>query len=205
MEAPPTTQKSAAHVADPNLEQLVRLAQEGGRREMDTLLRKLRPLVARWALVWTGSPDIAEDVAQRVLMKVHRSIKDFSPRGAFETWVYRITRNALIDVDRKTETDRRFRDRMKLYHLVEHVAAPDTGNGDMRKVLLCMMQKLSLRQRAVLDLVDLQGFEAGQAAEMLDLSPSTIRVHLHRAREALRTMYKDRGLCTPVSKERIHE
>ena len=192
-------------MAEPNLEQLVRLAQDGGRREMNALLRELRPLVARWALVWTGSPDIAEDVAQRVLMNVHKSIRDFSPRGPFTTWVYRITRNALIDIDRRAATDRRFRDRMTLYRLVEDVGATNSSNGDMREVLLRMMQELSPRQRAVLDLVDLQGIEAGQVAEMLDLSPSTIRVHPHRARESMRALCRDRGLRAPVSKERIYE
>ena len=49
-----------------------------------------------------------------------------------------------------------------------------------------LMSVLSPQQRAALDLVDLQGFTAPEAAEMLEVAPATVRVHLHRAREALR-------------------
>jgi len=48
-----------------------------------------------------------------------------------------------------------------------------------------MMLELSPQQRAALDLVDLQGFSAEEASEMLELAPSTVRVHLHRARGVL--------------------
>jgi DNA-directed RNA polymerase specialized sigma24 family protein len=41
-------------------------------------------------------------------------------------------------------------------------------------------------QRAVLDLVELQGFDAAEVAEMLEISPATVRTHLHRAKAAMR-------------------
>ncbi|MHC5066814.1 MAG: RNA polymerase sigma factor [Planctomycetota bacterium] len=48
------------------------------------------------------------------------------------------------------------------------------------------MATLSPQQRAVLDLIELQGFSAIEVGEMLDVSPATIRVHLHRAKSAMR-------------------
>jgi RNA polymerase sigma-70 factor (ECF subfamily) len=144
--------------------------------------------------VWTGSPDVADDIAQRVLISVHRSIGEFSPQAAVTTWVYRITRNALIDHDRETAKHERLRDELHLEQLVRELGEHDRKNGDMRNVLLRLMHELSPRQRAVLDLVDLQGFEATVAADMLDLSPATVRVHLHRAREALRFLCREHGL-----------
>jgi RNA polymerase sigma factor (sigma-70 family) len=48
------------------------------------------------------------------------------------------------------------------------------------------MTSRSPHQRAVLDLVELQGFSAIEVAEMLDVSPETVRVHLHRAKSAMR-------------------
>ena len=50
-----------------------------------------------------------------------------------------------------------------------------------------LMVALSPQQRAALDLVDLQGFSTQEAAEMLEVVPATVRVHLHRARQVLRT------------------
>lgn len=153
---------------------------------MEHLLRELRPLVCRWALVWTGSPDAAEDVAQGVLLKVHRSIAGFTPSGRLTTWVYRITRNMLVDGGREEDRERTLRDRIKLERLADSVSGT-AERVEATSLLNRMMESLSPRQRAVLDLVDLQGFEAAEVAEMWELSPATVRVHLHRAREALRT------------------
>lgn len=171
---------------EPKLEALVRAAREGGREEMDAFLRALRPLTCRWALVWSGSPDTAEDVAQRVLMKVSESIRTYAGSGKVTTWAYRVTRNALIDLERERGKHRRLRDRLALERLAKGTAERE-GTDPLARILLGrLMEDLSPRQRAVLDLVDLQGFEPREVAEMLELAPETVRVHLHRARTALR-------------------
>lgn len=156
------------------------------------LLRRLCPLVCRWALMWTGSPDAAEDVAQAVLLSVHRSIHSYTSRGRASTWVYRITRNALVDGERRNRRDERLRDRWKLDRLATEATDRDlSGSHDVKELLHGLMEELSPRQRAVLDLVDLQGFPATEVAEMLEVSPATVRVHLHRARQALRDLSSD--------------
>lgn len=154
---------------------------------MDALLRALRPLTCRWALVWSGSPDAAEDVAQRVLMKVSGSIATYASTGKVTTWVYRITRNALIDLERERGKHRKLRDRLALERLAKSTAVRERTDPLARILLGKLMDELSPRQRAVLDLVELQGFEPREVAEMLELAPETVRVHLHRARAALRT------------------
>jgi DNA-directed RNA polymerase specialized sigma24 family protein len=80
-----------------SLNDLVRSAQSGRGRHLEGLLTKLRPMICRWAVVWTGSPDAAEDVTQKVLIRVDRSLASFVPEGDIVTWVYRITKNVLID------------------------------------------------------------------------------------------------------------
>lgn len=176
----------AAHEA---LDALARAAREGGPRESDVLLAELRPLVCRWALVWIGSPDLAEDIAQRVLVKVHGSIRGWRPGSQFTTWAYRITRNELIDVTRRDNRQRELRYRVRLEELAQKAVLRNGSferASEARVLLDEMMHALSPQQRAVLDLVALQGFSAVEAAEMLDVTPSTVRVHLHRARAILR-------------------
>jgi RNA polymerase sigma-70 factor (ECF subfamily) len=45
---------------------------------------------------------------------------------------------------------------------------------------------LSPRQRELIELVDLQGYTAVEAAEVMGIEPQTARVHLMRARRTLR-------------------
>ncbi len=171
----------------PDLDELAQAALAGGSREMDRLLDRLRPLVCRWALVWTGSPDLAEDVAQTVLINVHRSLPRYTPTGKLTTWVYRMTRNAVVDVERKADRERSGRRELTNEFLVSRLE----GRPDALRLiaaadeLRAFMAGLSPRQRAVIDLIELQGFSAADAAAMLETSPATIRVHLHRAKAAI--------------------
>lgn len=170
-----------------SLEDAARAARSGGRRDMERFLDALRPLVCRWALVWTGSPDAAEDVAQSVLVRVHRSFASFEGTGRVSTWAYKITRNVLIDFDQATSRERRRRDGLE--RDVSHVLG-ERGNAlelmAQFELLERFMAKLTRQQRAALDLVAIQGFGHTEAADMLGVSESTLRVHLHRARLAMR-------------------
>jgi RNA polymerase sigma-70 factor, ECF subfamily len=63
---------------------------------------------------------------------------------------------------------------------------------DERDALVRALAPLSPRQRASLVLTDLLGFSSEQAARMLGIRPSTVRMHTSRARAALKeTMSRD--------------
>lgn len=170
-----------------SLDELVAGAQEGRAHDVELLLAELRPVICRWAVVWTGSPDAAEDIAQTVLLRIHDSLDVYSPDAQFTTWAYRITRNALVDYDRAHGREDALRDRVRLEE-VARSAAEDGGARALEAMDLLqhVMRVLTPQQRAALDLVELQGFTAVEAAEMLEVAPPTVRVHLHRAREAIR-------------------
>ena len=159
--------------------------------EREALLQALRPVVCRWALVWTGSPDLSEDVAQEVLLRVSRSLLDSTRDAKLTTWVYRITRNVAVDVARRDGKDRDTRTALRLHALTEASAPAADREMELRTataLLQRMMKSLSSQQRAAFDLVDVQGVSSADAAEMLDIAPATLRVHLHRARQSLRAL-----------------
>ena len=170
-----------------NLDELAAAASAGGKREVDRLLDALRPVVARWAVVLTGSPDTAEDVTQSVLLRIHNSIGSYAPSGRFNAWAYRITRNAAMDAARAEQRNQNGIDRLAR----ESIAAMLSERTDTLELLSAVgelrrfMTSLSPQQRAALDLVELQGFSTSEAAMMLDVSPATVRVHIHRAKSAM--------------------
>ena len=49
-----------------------------------------------------------------------------------------------------------------------------------------LLKELPMRQREVFDLVDLQGLKPAEAADLLEMNPQTVRVHLLRARRRMR-------------------
>lgn len=183
-------------------QQFLELAERAAKGEPEALGRlagALRPLICRWALVITGDPNDAEDVAQHVLMKMMDSIGGFDGRSKVTTWAYRITRNAGLDHQRRTKRDRRLADKAELLARAEPPRLDDPLDDiEMERtmrLIRTLLRELPMRQREVFDLVDLQGLDPKEAAELLEMNPNTLRVHLLRARRRMRSEMLARGFA----------
>jgi len=186
-------------LSDQETLELARRAGKGEREALGRLAGALRPLICRWALVITADPDDAEDVAQVVLMKMAGSMEDFDGRSKVTSWLYRITRNASLDHLRGKGRDRRLAEKMgRLAQAATPRLEDPLDDIEMKRTLRLirtLLVKLSLKQREVFDLVDLQGLKPREAAEMLEMNPNTVRVHLLRARRTMRSemLARDHG------------
>jgi RNA polymerase sigma-70 factor, ECF subfamily len=171
------------------LEAMVARAREGDERAFAELATAVRGQVQRWALVRTGDADDAEDVAQTVVIRLHRHLGSFEGRSRFTTWLYRLTASAALDWVKG-------RGRRERAHLASAEPAALSAATDDRIAALDDQRTAALvrsfftelpgRQREVFDLVDLQGFTPAEAGEMLEIEGVTARAHLFRARRAIR-------------------
>jgi RNA polymerase sigma-70 factor (ECF subfamily) len=176
----------AAH----DLDALAARARAGERDGADALLREIRPLVYRWAWIRTGDADDADDVTQMVLVRVHERIVDFGGRSSFTSWLYRITANAAGELHRRRGVMRRLVDRLRGRARTEPAAGDPLDRIEslrIRDIVSRIIETLPERQRVAFDLVDLQGFTPSEAADMLESNPTTLRVHLLRARRTIRS------------------
>ena len=186
-------------LSDQDILDLAERATKGEREALGRLAGALRPLICRWALVMTGDPNDAEDVAQQVLMKMMTSMEGFDGRSRVTSWVYRITRNASLDHQRRRKRERRLAEKAEWLARAEAPRLDDPLDDiEMNRTLRLirtLMRELSMRQREVFDLVDLQGLEPREAAELLEMNPNTLRVHLLRARRRMRSEMLARGFA----------
>lgn len=186
-------------LSDQQILDLARRATKGEREALGRLAGALRPLICRWALVMTGDPTDAEDVAQQVLMKMMASMEGFDGRSRVTTWAYRITKNASLDHQRRAKRHRRLAEKADRLALAEPPRLDDPLDDiEMKRtmrLIRILLAELPMRQREVFDLVDLQGLEPREAAELLEMNPNTLRVHLLRARRRMRPEMLARGFA----------
>lgn len=174
---------------------LVEAAREGDEGAFRRLVAHIREPAYRWALARTGEPDLAEDVLQEVLLRLHRHLDGYRGEAAFEAWLYRITANAAASA--LSHRSRR--------HQAEGEATagrtregPPEGErrddplariyaGRITGLVHTYFHELPDRQREVFDLADLQGHAPAEIAEMLEMNPATVRANLFKARRAIRT------------------
>ncbi len=141
-------------------------------------------------MVKTGSPDEAEDLTQDVLIRVRARWHQFEGRSSVRSWVYRILHHAFLDRCRSRDARRRAEEAGS-DGLPRARRPTDHADSGLTDLVRGFLDRLSERQREVVNLVDLEGFEPAEVADMVDLDRSTVRVHLHRGRKALREMISE--------------
>lgn len=139
--------------------------------------------------------EAAADAVQEAFIKVHRALPRFQ-EGNFRSWLFRIVTNTCYDYLRSQRrraatsldelAEKNGQDlpcfRSTSQHDPEVIAAEREGMG----YLLEMIDQLPPWHRNVVLLVDVHGYDYGEAAEMLSLPLGTVKSRLSRARSTLR-------------------
>lgn len=170
--------------------ELIRAAAHGDQRAFDELVRLKREQVVRVAYQVTGDWEDAVDVSQAVFLKLWRGLRGFDPARRFDTWLYRITMNAAIDLVRSRGA------RAFLQPLPEEPVAPSTGEegsaesaldlAELRQVFRHLAARLAPKQRTAFVLREIEGLETAEVARIMRVAESTVRNHLLQARKILR-------------------
>lgn len=170
---------------DPTDEELARAAKQGDAGAYDALVRRyLRPAMA---LAWqyTRGVEDAEDVVQETFHRVVRALGDYDDRRPFSAWFYTILRNNARTAIGK---DLRRSALAPVSALEDDPPAPIPVDPAVVADVQRAIETLAPMQQACLRLCEIEGFTSVEAARMLDISDATIRTHLQRARERLRTI-----------------
>lgn len=147
-----------------------------------------------------SDPDRADDVLGEIVLRVHRSIGRVEDREHLIRWLYRITRNAIIDEYRRAERDVR-RHEVLPDDLSETTAdVPDEEEpGALRELAACMrplLDRLPPEQRRALELTDLDGLTQAAAAAREGISVSGMKSRVQRGRRRLAALL---GRCCALT------
>jgi RNA polymerase sigma-70 factor (ECF subfamily) len=123
-----------------------------------------------------------EDAAHEVFMVVLRRLGEFDGRAAITTWLYSITRGIA--------SNRRRGDRRRLRREAD-VPLPEGAQGPVELVERAQaaatvdrfLTTLSAEQRVVFEFIEIEGLQANEVAEILELNINTVYTRLRAARQ----------------------
>lgn len=158
-----------------------------------------------------SDPATAEDILQDVFVKIQNRLNQLPDHGKLQSWLYLITRNAVIDHYRKRKQATEVPDSLP--------AEPPGDDGEMEGLKAAfrrMIDALPERYRDALILTEFEGLTQKQMATRLGISISGAKSRVQRARQQLKVMLLDccsfefdrRGKvieCAPRSKESCSE
>jgi RNA polymerase sigma-70 factor (ECF subfamily) len=135
-------------------------------------------------------PDDAADALQEAMISAFRRAADFRGDAAVTTWLHRIVVNTCLDLLRRRAARPSVPsgDEAVLDALGQQAGGPATDPTSVQDTALdvgAALQVLPVEQRAALVLVDMLGFSVATAAEVLGVSPGTVKSRCARGRARL--------------------
>jgi RNA polymerase sigma-70 factor (ECF subfamily) len=166
----------------------------------EAIVRTHMPAMLRVARRFLRSEEDARDAVQDAFVSAYRSIGKFDEKSQLATWLHRIVVNAslmrLRTQRRRPEED--IEQYLPRFHEDGHqVPASESWTetadtilerNELGEIVRAAIDKLPATHREVLLLRDIEELSTDEAAEALGVTPNAIKIRLHRARQALRTL-----------------
>jgi RNA polymerase sigma-70 factor (ECF subfamily) len=150
-----------------------------------------------------------EDILQEVFLRMHRKLNSLKDPRRVVSWLFQITRYAVIDYYRSTQRLRETPAGLTVDLEAMPTALPlketDADSGQPRTELAgClrpMIEKLSPHYREAVMLVELEGLTQKDAATRLGISVSGMKSRIQRGRTQLKRMLEE---CCLIELDRRH-
>jgi RNA polymerase sigma-70 factor (ECF subfamily) len=175
-------------LADLSDRDLLRLHVQGDGEAFGLLFVRHRERLWAVALRTLGDQEEAADALQDAMISAFRRAGDFRGESAVTTWLHRIVVNACLDRIRRraARPAASGMDEQTLDVLAQGSALPDPGiDKDTALDVLAALRTLGPDQRAALVLVDMLGYPVADTAEILGISPGTVKSRCARGRARL--------------------
>lgn len=177
-------------------QELIQSAKNGNALAFEQLIADHQKRIFSIAYRIAGNQEDASDMAQEVLIKVFRNLKNFRGDSKFSTWLYRVATTTCLDEQKKQR-------RHTAYSLDETLETEDgtlamepvdTGptpeesleRKALRDAIHLAIGKLKEEHKKVILLREVQGLPYDEIAKILNCSEGTVKSRINRAREQLK-------------------
>ena len=169
--------------------------QQGDAASFELLLRRHHMVVLQHCSRMVQNHAVAEELAQDVFVRVYRARHAYVPTAKFNTWLYRIATNVVlnhfrderygnqnISLDAPTATGKPF-ETPDQRHSIELSLVRDAAVREIREAI----QGLPDKQRAAVLMHKYENLDYGEIANILRMSRSALKALMFRAYERLRS------------------
>jgi RNA polymerase sigma-70 factor (ECF subfamily) len=171
--------------------QVVRDVLAGDRDAYRLLVRRYGDVLHGHAIRMVGNPDVAADLAQRAFVTGFQKLGSCRDPDRVGAWLFRILANFCKDHLRSP------RRRDVPLQLLPDIAVErgnpgeDAARAEIRDRLRAALDRLTPEQREAFVLKHVEGLSYEEIAALMNTSVASLKMRVHRAREALRSLLED--------------
>jgi len=164
-------------------EELIQKCKQGNLNHQEKLYKHFYSYAMGVGLRYLNDRDDALEVVNDSFIKVFKSIGSFKNEQNFKPWLRKIVVNTALDRRRK---DLKHQNQTDLENAEQISFAPQAIANLNLQDILKLLDSLPYVQRTVFNMYEIDGYNHEEIGELLEISASSSRVNLSRAKEKLR-------------------
>ena len=173
---------------------LITLLADDSEYAFQLLFDRYRNRIYQTAIRYLKSPVLAQEVVQDVFLKLWFERKNIRKDMPVEAWLFTIAKNNLLNRLKKLASEWKALKNLKLpTSQVADSPEDKVQESQYDQLLQEALQTLSDQQQTVFLLSRNEHLTYAQIAEKMDISPLTVKTHMSRALDAIRSYFMSRG------------
>lgn len=184
--------KSRIHIKP----EIVRQVSRGDSRAFKTLAEQLMKPAYYHSLALLGNHEDAIDVSQQAFIRAWNARQTLDPERPFYPWFYTVLKRLCLNAQRDKNRGREMALSM-LPSWIEPVSEEDASarllQAEQSRLIQDALSSLSMDDREIIIMKDLEGYTYKEIAELLDIPTGTVMSRLYTARKRFKIKMEEAG------------
>lgn len=163
-------------------------AQDGDKRAYAELLRDILPFVKKRIAPGVANPDWVDDIAQEVLISVHKSLDSYQADRPFRPWLMAIISFRKTDFLRKHYKRKKTKELSQGHKETFETHVTESPRSGELKDIEAALDSLPDKQKKIFKMMKIEGYSAKEVAKEMGMSVSAVKVSAHRSANKLKDM-----------------
>jgi len=169
--------------------ELIDECRNGNLQNFRKIFERTSPMIFSVAFRMLSNEEIARDIVQETMITVWQKINRIKTPESFKIWIYRIAVNKCYDYLRKRKHDSEVRMNedgwIFLSNHIKDEVTSDLDNQEIGLIINSLTDKLSIKQKTVFVLSELEEMTNEEIQNVTGMSPTTIKANLYHARRKM--------------------
>ena len=180
-----------------NQEKVLEELARGNKKALEQLFGYYYPRLFSFSRSFLKMEEGVDDILQEVFIKIWENRKNIKTEETFNSYIFTITRNRLLNELRSRLNKEKFRDKIiKRSVAEEYLSFEQSEFSELKEKIEHIIDELPGRQKEVFRLSRIEGLSYKEIADRLNFSEKTIEYHIHQSISYLKKKLKDLGLIS---------
>jgi len=182
-----------------NDQELLKKISEGDEKAFSVLFYQYVQVLQSFALKFTKSEHATEEIIQDSFLKIWLNRDKLDEVENIKAYLYKYVSNECLSYLRKTLRQNKTVDAFKNHHHDHHNDTADAINfNEVNKIINTAIHDLTPQRRKIYELSRLEGKTIPEIAEILKISPNTVKNALVMALKSIRAHLKHNGITLSI-------